>query len=389
MDDIPEYADTSYDMTPCNICGRTFLPDSLARHERICEKSQNKKRKVFNSAKQRAEGTDISSVPRTEVKLPPSKKNNWRRKHEDFIEAMRSAKGVSHAIKTGAPLPPPPSQKRVNPDYVQCPSCERHFSETAAERHISFCKEKNKRMDKRTPSAADKNKLNARTQYKPPLPGSKKKQASPASRTPQSRARSQRGTGDDMSDLESRMNGGMKIGNRTTARNKSYTGSKARSASLERPSPKATSNSMSRSSSGDSVRGRRQEPSYNGRNYHSGDNRYTEPYDDYDDYGYNEDYPDSRRGSAGRKLQPISKNHTLPHNRLKALSDDSEFALSSSRTPTPPSSRPSSNSSSRRTSADVINGRKLPKFCHECGTKYPVSNAKFCCECGTRRAYLD
>nr|KAF6405919.1 zinc finger C2HC-type containing 1A [Rousettus aegyptiacus] len=30
----------------------------------------------------------------------------------------------------------------------------------------------------------------------------------------------------------------------------------------------------------------------------------------------------------------------------------------------------------------------LPKFCHECGTKYPVDWAKFCCECGVRRMVL-
>lgn len=30
----------------------------------------------------------------------------------------------------------------------------------------------------------------------------------------------------------------------------------------------------------------------------------------------------------------------------------------------------------------------LPKFCHECGTKYPVDWAKFCCECGIRRMIL-
>lgn len=27
----------------------------------------------------------------------------------------------------------------------------------------------------------------------------------------------------------------------------------------------------------------------------------------------------------------------------------------------------------------------LPKFCHECGSRYPISSAKFCCECGVRR----
>jgi len=26
-----------------------------------------------------------------------------------------------------------------------------------------------------------------------------------------------------------------------------------------------------------------------------------------------------------------------------------------------------------------------PKFCFECGTKYPIVHAKFCCECGVRR----
>ena len=25
------------------------------------------------------------------------------------------------------------------------------------------------------------------------------------------------------------------------------------------------------------------------------------------------------------------------------------------------------------------------RFCHDCGTKYPIATAKFCCECGVRR----
>ena len=29
-----------------------------------------------------------------------------------------------------------------------------------------------------------------------------------------------------------------------------------------------------------------------------------------------------------------------------------------------------------------------PKFCHECGSWYPVATAKFCCDCGTRRLTL-
>eukprot|EP00057_Strongylocentrotus_purpuratus_P030107 XP_780721.3 PREDICTED: zinc finger C2HC domain-containing protein 1A [Strongylocentrotus purpuratus] len=395
MDEVPEYADNiESDFRPCGTCGRTFLPDTLARHAKVCRKTAKKKRKTFDSSKQRAEGTDIGTVPKTnERDLPPSKKNNWRQKHEDFIEAMQSAKGVSKAIKTGAPLPPPPAQKRINPDYVQCPSCERHFSESASERHIPWCKEKNKRIDKRTPSAADKGKVQARTKYKPPLPGGKKKTPSPAAaRQPQSRVSTRAGSDRDVAELESRMNGSMKIGNRTSVRNKPFTGSKARSSSLERPSPKSSASSY-RSSSGDAVKGRRdnrQDAAYSPASYQSGDGgRYD--YDDDMDY----DHPDTRQGSAGRRLEPLFKNnnnhkspnHVLPHDRLRAVSDENGFAMSTSRTPTPPSSRPTINS--RKTSADIVNGRRLPKFCHECGTRYPVQNAKYCCECGTRRVYLD
>ena len=42
-----------------------------------------------------------------------------------------------------APEPP-----MVNPDYVQCPHCTRRFNETAAERHIDFCKEQQSRIPK-------------------------------------------------------------------------------------------------------------------------------------------------------------------------------------------------------------------------------------------------
>lgn len=36
-------------------------------------------------------------------------------------------------------LAPPP--KSENPDYVQCPHCQRRYNQTAAERHIPKCKD--------------------------------------------------------------------------------------------------------------------------------------------------------------------------------------------------------------------------------------------------------
>jgi hypothetical protein len=44
--------------------------------------------------------------------------------------------------KTGGSLkdlPPPPVS--TNPDYVQCPHCQRRFNQTAASRHIPKCKD--------------------------------------------------------------------------------------------------------------------------------------------------------------------------------------------------------------------------------------------------------
>lgn len=78
------------------------------------------------------------------------------------------------------------------------------------------------------------------------------------------------------------------------------------------------------------------------------------------------------------------------------LFDDFGFDSNSPSPPmdhTPVSSRErlqeTASHSARRGQREGSAGKKLSKFCHECGTKYPVENAKFCCECGMRRLYID
>ena len=58
-----------------------------------------------------------------------AKKNDWRKKHEDFIATVRAAKGMK-----GYEAPPIDTS-----DYEQCPHCGRKFSEQVAERHIPKC----------------------------------------------------------------------------------------------------------------------------------------------------------------------------------------------------------------------------------------------------------
>lgn len=162
---------------PCRICGRQFVPESLAKHEPICKKASAKKTKVFDSAKQRAEGTEVSykqiKQAQKKAKQEPVKPPNtaWRAQHEDFINTVRAARGVTKAIERGEPLPPPPPPS-LNPDYVQCPYCARRFNQKAAERHINFCKEQQSRIPNR-PAKADpaaKAKMAARNSYQPPKP---------------------------------------------------------------------------------------------------------------------------------------------------------------------------------------------------------------------------
>ncbi|NWR70123.1 ZC21B protein, partial [Centropus unirufus] len=138
------------------------------RHDPICRKVFNKKRKPFNSQNQRLRGTEVATVRKQpQQKKQPARKSNWRQHHEDFINALRSAKQVTKALKEGLPLPPPPPPS-INPDYIQCPHCSRRFNETAAERHIKFCEEQATRRSfaaKMTRQASGKQPV---TQRKPP-----------------------------------------------------------------------------------------------------------------------------------------------------------------------------------------------------------------------------
>jgi hypothetical protein len=99
---------------PCSKCGRSFNYDRITYHESVCKGDQ--KRKVFDSSKQRrvsGEGGDsfgstfrraggesgmkkkgqlgVANTP-SRYTPAPAPKTNWRQQHEEFINAIRSAK---------------------------------------------------------------------------------------------------------------------------------------------------------------------------------------------------------------------------------------------------------------------------------------------------------
>lgn len=113
-----------------------------------------------------------------------AKKVDWRKKHDNFMKSVRAAREIDEAIKTGTLINQcivlnnhffPPSGAPVpsyqasepNPDYVQCPYCKRRFQESAAERHIPFCKEQNARLEHNPASVKAKQSLSKRMQVCP------------------------------------------------------------------------------------------------------------------------------------------------------------------------------------------------------------------------------
>ncbi|XP_062037102.1 zinc finger C2HC domain-containing protein 1C [Lepus europaeus] len=129
----------------CSHCGRTFLLLRLERHSNVCSRVQGSRRKVFDSSRARAKGTELEQYLNwkgpASVKPEPPRKSNWRQKHESFIRTLRQAREVQQAIaKGGNPSDLPPILPAENPDYIQCPHCSRHFAPKVAERHVPKCK---------------------------------------------------------------------------------------------------------------------------------------------------------------------------------------------------------------------------------------------------------
>ncbi|KAM7390648.1 hypothetical protein PAMA_008707 [Pampus argenteus] len=289
------------ELAQCNTCKRCFNPKVLEKHGKICQKSAAKRRKVFDSSRQRAEGTDIPVLKPIKPKAePPKKPSNWRKKHEDFIATIRAAKMVSQVIKEGGPLPPPPPPT-YDPDYVQCPFCQRRFNQSAADRHIKFCQEQAARMPNKSKTGETK-KPPARTPVKPPA--SVKKTNSPAVSTiPSAYSR-----------LPQRSGSGQSTG---------IPSSKVSSAGSLRSNPSGLTSPPS---------------------------------------------------GVGSKTRAVSSGYSSVRNTQL-----SGIGLNKKKVDT----------NIARNDVDgenkVDNGGMKSKFCHGCGTKYPVESAKFCCECGIRR----
>eukprot|EP00667_Euglena_gracilis_P001923 EG_transcript_1923 len=130
-------ANSNMPMRECHVCGRSFRQDRIAKHTVACEKSNNKKRKVFDMTKQRLDGEalKVAKEAKRYQKPEPVKKEGalpkWKQQHLEFQHALKAGK----AADDGYAPPPPPVDTRE-----ECPYCGRRFASDVAERHIPKCK---------------------------------------------------------------------------------------------------------------------------------------------------------------------------------------------------------------------------------------------------------
>lgn len=321
-------------LSPCRICGRTFLTATRLKHEPVCQKNANKKRKIFNSSRQRAEGTDIPNLkplkPRPE---PPKKPSNWRQKHESFIATIRTAKKITQIINEGG-TPPPPPPPLYDPDYVQCPYCQRRFNEKSADRHISFCKEQSARLAKSKHGTVKGKQSSQVTQHTSPV---LKKTNSPVS-SPNALTR-----------IPQPSHGKTVTAFPTAKGTLSSTNeNKLRDGSPIKRSPSGAGNvSGAGSHATGNIKSRTLTPPSGTRNT-------------------------AGTGSVNRKTH-TTENYE--RNNMKTGLDTRDTSMSF-------------NDGNIKSSIRNSPGQQLPRFCRQCGTKYPVEGAKFCCECGMRRMML-
>ncbi len=77
-------------------------------------------------------------------------------------------------------------------------------------------------------------------------------------------------------------------------------------------------------------------------------------------------------GMNGRKMNTETNSESTTRGSTSGSSDSSTQEMSR-------------DGSSDGTRSQGSNTNGLPKFCHQCGTKYPTTIAKYCYECGSRR----
>ncbi|XP_032672809.1 uncharacterized protein LOC116844843 isoform X2 [Odontomachus brunneus] len=163
-------------LLPCAICARTFMPQSLEKHTRICERTAVKKRKPFDSAKQRIQGTELAEfLPKQETRRHQDERSRtisptWKKTHDDFLRVIREARGevMNSRNKQCNSLSSSGAPTRAN-EKGTCPTCNRQFGIKAYDRHVAWCKDRVISVPVSPAVNLAKERLEARMRYRAPV----------------------------------------------------------------------------------------------------------------------------------------------------------------------------------------------------------------------------
>ncbi|XP_052862035.1 mucin-5AC [Anopheles cruzii] len=184
---IPSEPPPNLQLQACPICSRKFASTSLLKHIGICERVQTKKRKPFDSSRQRREGTELASYLPKNFGLPhktvsgsheaiPVRKLSLS-KTPTFERKEFNATAMSTSMPSSTSTPKPALKRSMSQQNEPCPYCERCFGMKAYDRHVEWCREKallSKHVNNNQSISAAKERYQARIQYRAPQLRSKR-----------------------------------------------------------------------------------------------------------------------------------------------------------------------------------------------------------------------
>ena len=105
-------------LTQCPTCTRSFDPERADRHMAVCAKAAGTRRKVYDVAAARVQGTDAEAFQgqrRGRGEGKRAEEQDWRKGREEFVRTLREARRAARLIKQGvsgkafasAPAPSP------------------------------------------------------------------------------------------------------------------------------------------------------------------------------------------------------------------------------------------------------------------------------------------
>lgn len=133
-------------------CGRKFKAETLEKHEKICKKVFQTKRKQFDDTAMRLDGVveahEINQIKKKVVQddkqqqkekekakaAAAAKAASWKAQSEAFRANIKKAQGKQVTAEEEEAM-----KEVANAGLIPCPTCGRSFGEKAAEKHIPNC----------------------------------------------------------------------------------------------------------------------------------------------------------------------------------------------------------------------------------------------------------